>query len=155
MPRKSPRHVELVNHYLKLKLTPDWTLRAISGLDQDGVAKAMQESAIFMAFSELEGFGLPPIEAALCGNLVVGYHGEGGREYWHPPIFSAIPVGDIKSFVKGVMDTITFFEKTGYENILESTASLRQDLATRYSIANEKLKIQQLVERVLKTFEPA
>jgi hypothetical protein len=30
---------------------------------------------------------MPPIEAALCGNKVIGYNGGGGVEYWKGKIF--------------------------------------------------------------------
>ena len=32
--------------------------------------------------SNLEGLGLPPLETAIAGNKVIGYTGEGGKEYW-------------------------------------------------------------------------
>ena len=38
------------------------------------------EWKIFLSFSSLEGLGLPPVEAALAGNHVIGYTGEGGNE---------------------------------------------------------------------------
>ncbi len=34
--------------------------------------------------SNLEGFGLPPVEAMSCGCLIVGFHGQGGLEYATP-----------------------------------------------------------------------
>ena len=32
--------------------------------------------------SNLEGLGLPPLETAIAENKVIGYTGEGGKEYW-------------------------------------------------------------------------
>ena len=40
---------------------------------------------------------LPPTEAALAGNQVIGYTGEGGGEYWKKPIFTEIKTGEIKT----------------------------------------------------------
>ena len=155
MPRKSPRDLQLVNHYLRIKLPPGWTTKAIEGLNQEGVAKALQDSPIFISFSELEGFGLPPIEAALCGNLVVGYHGEGGREYWHQPLFTEVPRGHIRLFTQSVLEQIARIESKGIDLILQETEGARQALALRYSKENELLAMRNLVERVLKTFDPA
>ena len=35
-----------------------------------------------MYCSNLEGLGLPPLETTIAGNKVIGYTGEGGKEYW-------------------------------------------------------------------------
>ena len=56
------------------------------------------KSKIFLSFSYAEGFGMPPIEAAMAGNKVIGYTGGGGKEYWRKPIFEEIQSGDIKNF---------------------------------------------------------
>ena len=46
---------------------------------------------------------MPPIEAALAGNKVIGYTGEGGKEYWKKPIFTEIPNGNALKFVKEIL----------------------------------------------------
>ena len=155
MPRKNAGHVALVMNYLKMRLSPEWVLQPIEGLNQEGVAKALQESSIFMAFSEFEGVPLPPVEAALCGNLVVGNHGEGGREYWSPPIFTDISMGNIKQFAGSVLEQVQLIESVGMPAILEQTAPARKALAKRYSRESELLVMRNLAERVLKTFDPA
>jgi len=60
---------------------------AIEGLSEPEVAYQYQRSNIFLAVSRVEGFGLPPFEAGLCGCLVVGYHGWGGAEYLTPETY--------------------------------------------------------------------
>ena len=37
----------------------------------------------------MEGLGMPPIEAAVAGNKVIGYRGRGGNEYWQKPILKS------------------------------------------------------------------
>ena len=66
----------------------------------------LQKSKIFLSFSEFEGFGLPPVEAALCGNLVIGYTGESGKEYWDPPIFDEVFSGDLRTFASIVINKV-------------------------------------------------
>ena len=41
---------------------------------------------------------MPPVEAAIAGNKVIGYTGEAGKEYWHEPVFTEIPVGNFSKF---------------------------------------------------------
>ncbi|MBX7167241.1 MAG: glycosyltransferase [Pirellulales bacterium] len=48
------------------------------------VAEILGQAAVFLSLSHLEGLGLPPLEAMAAGALVVGFHGEGGREYATP-----------------------------------------------------------------------
>ncbi|WP_251445675.1 glycosyltransferase [Microbacterium sp. USTB-Y] len=63
-------------------LLPDgWSVRAIDGLDHEGVARALSSSSIFLSGAEREGFGLPAAEAMASGCYVVGFTGDGGREY--------------------------------------------------------------------------
>ena len=62
---------------------------------------------IFLAFSNLEGLPLPPVEAAIAGNFVIGYTGEGGKEYWKKPIFTEIYSGDINNFVKKILKIVS------------------------------------------------
>ena len=55
--------------------------------------------------------GLPPAEAALAGNYVIGYTGEGGNEYWKTPIFKRINSGEIVTFVKKILVKIQDLKK--------------------------------------------
>ena len=49
---------------------------------------------------------MPPVEAALAGNQVIGYTGEGGNEYWKKPLFTKINSGEINKFVKTIINRI-------------------------------------------------
>ena len=53
----------------------------IDNLSETQVVEALQKADIFLAISREEGFGLPPLEASLCGCLLIGYHGRGGKEW--------------------------------------------------------------------------
>lgn len=103
MPRRSEDHIQQVISILiergKLK---NWTFSPISDASQEQVSLIMKDSAIFLSFSEQEGFGLPPAEAMSCGCLVVGYHGEGGREFVNEARAWPIPSGDIIQFAQTV-----------------------------------------------------
>ena len=79
MPRKQKKHSELILNFLKSNLPRKWKLKAIHNMSEKEVFKNLTKSKIFLSFSELEGLPLPPIEAALAGNQVIGYTGEGGE----------------------------------------------------------------------------
>lgn len=99
MPRKMPQHARLLSGWLSLAF-PHWRFQALDGLSEAEVAAALGRSRVFLAFGDSEGLGLPPIEAALAGNQVIGYHGWGGLDFWREPLFHEVPFGDTRAFVR-------------------------------------------------------
>ena len=106
MSRKLPQHSFHVVSFLKKNLPKEWSLKDLNNISEKEVYKNLLNSKIFLAFSNLEGLGLPPLEAALAGNYVIGYTGEGGKDYWKKPIFTEIYSGDIREFVKKTIQRI-------------------------------------------------
>lgn len=78
MPRKNKEEAELI---FSLMRGMDIIFNAIDGASEAEVIKKLQESNIFLAISREEGFGMVPFESGLCGCLVLGYHGRGGKEW--------------------------------------------------------------------------
>lgn len=144
MPRKLAQHAELVVAALGSKLGPSWRIVALDNLSERQVADALARSAVFMSFSELEGLGLPPAEAAFAGNYVVGYTGQGGAEYWHPPAFYRVPSGDIVRFVDEVLSVTARVDRYGFLNTGTNLALLRQS----FSKATELSLLGDFVEAV-------
>ena len=91
---------------MKPHLPKKWTLKNLHNLSNKEFISSIKESRIFLSFSYLEGLGLPPVEAALAGNQVIGYTGEGGNEYWKKPLFTKINSGEINIFVKTILKRI-------------------------------------------------
>jgi hypothetical protein len=106
MSRKLPQHSNLVLNYLKNYLPKKWVIKDLNNLNEKTTYNYLRKSKIFLAFSSLEGLPLPPVEAALTKNYVIGYTGEGGNEYWAKPIFTRIYSGDINNFVKQIIKKI-------------------------------------------------
>ncbi len=106
MSRKLPHHSNLVTSYLKPYLNNQWKLKNLQNLSEKETYEHLKKSKIFLSFSSLEGLGLPPVEAALAGNYVIGYTGEGGNEYWQKPIFIRINTGEINKFVLKVIEKV-------------------------------------------------
>ena len=104
--RKLPQHSNLVTSYLKPYLPKGWILKNLNNLSYEKYLSILKKSKIFLSFSSLEGLGLPPVEAALAGNHVIGYTGEGGNEYWREPLFSKVNSGEINKFVLKIIDKI-------------------------------------------------
>jgi hypothetical protein len=142
MPRKLPKHSELIILFLQKLLPSGWKIKPIHNLSEFKVFKILAQSKIFLSFSELEGLGLPPIEAALAGNKVIGYTGEAGKEYWKKPIFTEIDNGNIKKFCKEILDNL----KT--KDFVKNTRDQRKKLAIKYSFSNEKLSIKKFLKKI-------
>lgn len=67
-------------------------------------AQVLQESAVFAAFSHIEGLGLPPLEAMASGCVVVGFNGLGGADYSTPNNGFWIAEGDHMGFAHGLAE---------------------------------------------------
>lgn len=145
MPRRMQRHSQLVTFFLNKKIPPHWRIEAIDGLDEDGVAAILGKSKIFLAFSELEGCPLPPVEAALSGCYVIGYTGEGGKEYWDAEIFTEIFSGDIKAFVNEISQKIDVIDSKA---VTPPETAIKK-LAQRYSASVELADMQFISKKVV------
>ena len=151
MPRRMYRHARLVCDLVESKLTSDWKIASIDGMTERQVAYELRNSSIFMSFSELEGLALPPVEAALAGNRVVGYHGQGGIEYWDTAIFRRIECGDIQGFAKAVLEEVRNIEgriSFNEYHCSDSQETARTLLRQRFSSEREQELLARFVGRV-------
>lgn len=107
MPRRGGEDAALVLRILACRGSLDgWEVRPLEGLRQAAVAQALRESSVFLSFARQEGFGLPAAEAMACGNLVAGYHGIGGAEFFLPRFSRPTPAGDVLALVRAVEDVL-------------------------------------------------
>jgi hypothetical protein len=146
MPRKLAAHAGRVVYALSGRLRPGWELVAIQNASESEVADLLFDSSIFMSFSEFEGLPLPPLEAAIAGNLVIGYTGQGAREYWSAPNFHEIQQGDIIGFVGAVDAGVLAFDR-GLINRLGLAAGAAV-LADRFSAMAEMSGLGALAARI-------
>ena len=142
MPRKLEHHSSLVVSFLKNFLPKKWKIVKIHNFSEKDVFKYLEKSKIFLAFSDLEGLPLPPVEAALAGNKVIGYTGEGGKEYWKEPIFTEIKSSEIKNFCKNILINIKL------KNFLKKTKNQRKLLAKKFSIESEQQHIKNFLKKI-------
>jgi len=144
MPRKLGDHFHILSLLLFKKLPKKWKIESLNNLDEKKLLEKLSKSKIFLSFSYLEGFGLPPLEAAIAGNKVIGYSGGGGKEYWIKPIFDEIQPGNIKQFCEKILDTVNNFPKNWHKK----TFTVRKKLIDKYSPINEKKLIKKLIHKV-------
>ena len=149
MSRKKKDHIIKLLFILKQHLPKNWEIKAIDNMTEYEVIKFFKKSKIFLSFSDLEGFGLPPVEAALCGNFVVGYTGESGKEYWDPPIFDEVFSGDLRTFAKKVIGKVKDYDKKNYD--FNKFKPYADKLAEKYSIEKEQHSLLSLIE-LMKNF---
>jgi glycosyltransferase involved in cell wall biosynthesis len=114
-----------------------WEVVPIHGRSEREVADILRDSRIFLSFSQREGFGLPPLEALACGCMVVGFHGFGGRELFHPPFAHAIEDSDVVAFARAVEDVIRRVDEEPAAIAAASEAGARFALE-QYSQAAER-----------------
>jgi glycosyltransferase involved in cell wall biosynthesis len=99
MPRKNVQDAKQVLYMLRYrKKLAGWTIREIKNMSEARAAEIIRESAIFMSFGAPEGFGLPPAEAMAASCIVVGYHGNGGREFFTKERGFPIEMGQILDY---------------------------------------------------------
>jgi hypothetical protein len=101
MPRRRAADRAQVMHLLRARGCLDsWEFVTIDGLSERETAEALRSCAIFLSFSEREGFGMPPAEAMACGCYVIGFTGLGGREFFDPATSIPVEEGNILAFAK-------------------------------------------------------
>lgn len=106
MPRKLSLHSKKLLFFMRNCIPPSWSFQPLDQMSEDRVLHALRRSKIFLAFSEFEGCALPPLEAAMARNIVVGYTGGGCEEYFSPPIFRQVENGDYLGLCREVLAAI-------------------------------------------------
>jgi len=149
MPRKLSDHSQLLLFFLKNHLQKNWKIKSLDGLTENEVYNNLYKSKIFLSFSKLEGLPLPPVEAGLTGNKVIGYTGEGGKEYWKEPIYTEIKNGEFNNFVS---KTVLFTKQN--KNFYKSKNYIKQFnlLNKKFSKEKEKINIKKFLTMIKKLY---
>jgi glycosyltransferase involved in cell wall biosynthesis len=142
MPRRRGEELAEVLHLLAIRgVTRDWELTPIDGRSERETADLLRRSAVFLSFSEREGFGMPPAEAMAAGCYVVGFTGLAGRDFFDPAYCRPIPEGDVLAFARAVEEicgtdpeVLAKAGRLASQAILDrySEAGLRDDLRAFY-----------------------
>lgn len=143
MPRRRGEELTEVLHLLAIRgVLRNWSLVPIDGRSERETADLLRSSAVFLSFSEREGFGMPPAEAMASGCYVVGFTGLAGRDFFDPAYCRPVPEGDVLAFARAVEEICAtepeVLAKAGRlasQTILDrySEAGLRDDLRAFYA----------------------
>jgi glycosyltransferase involved in cell wall biosynthesis len=149
MPRKNAADAEQVLHLLARRGALDgWELLPLHGLAEPQVAGALRTCAMFLSFGHPEGFGLPAAEAMACGCLVVGYHGQGGREFLTPELGVPIDAGDVLGLVRAAARALAGL-RAGDPRLLAMARKGSAFVRGYYSPAAERADIQRAWDAIL------
>ena len=150
MPRKMPKQTSLLLFLLRKQLPKNWSLVSINNMTENDVVKNFQKSSIFLSFCNQEGFGLPPLEAALCGSMVVGYTGEGAKEYFKYPLFRPISSGNLSSFCSEVIKLV---DEISSKKFPDSQSKIQfKNLKDEYSLIEEKKRLNLMSKKIKESF---
>jgi len=83
MPRKGVdiKYYQAISLAQSMGKMQGWEISVIAGKSPEEVAELLKEAKIFLNYTDGEGFGLPALEALMCGCQVVGNAGLGSEEY--------------------------------------------------------------------------
>jgi glycosyltransferase involved in cell wall biosynthesis len=145
MPRKLPSDYHFLENLLRVKADlADIPIKTIENIPHAECAAILRESAIFISFSHREGFGLPPAEAMACGCMVIGYHGQGGKEYFTEDTAIHIEPWDMLNYAKAVSNIIQEFT-TNKMQFIEQRKKSSEFILGKYSIKNQEQSILQII----------
>lgn len=149
MPRKLPSDFNFLTNLLKLKgdLT-GFDVKIIEDVSYIACSKILRESAIFLSLSYREGFGLPPAEAMACGCVVIGYHGQGGKEFFKEDFSYSVDQWDMMHYAKCVSTAVRQF-KFNPEKTIEAGKKASQFILEKYSRINQEKSILQIIKPLL------
>lgn len=136
MPRKNIDHIQLTLDCIEKKLPVDWRLVPIERMSRSELESTLNKSSIYLSFGSFEGLPAPPVEAAISGNYVIGYHGNGGREYWKRPNFTEINVCDIKEFSMKILERVRIIDASPsvFPELEKGINELREKFSSRYQL---------------------
>lgn len=151
MPRKNITHINLLHECLYSNLPNDWQMKSIEGVSQKELIKILQQSSIFLQFGSFEGLPAPPVEAAISGNYVIGYHGNGGKEYWSEPNFTEINAGNISKFTEEILSKINKINNNK-NSFLELEKGI-DALVHKFSYTQELAYLKDFIDKIIENKE--
>jgi glycosyltransferase involved in cell wall biosynthesis len=141
MPRKLRPHVEQALQTLHARgVLAGWELDPLDGLTESQVAARMQSASVFMSTSSDEGFGLPALEAAAAGCLLVGYDGHGGREIFNPNYTWRVAQNDAHALAVALEEVLDWVD--AHPDLADQRrATLSRELSVTYSEEAERRSV--------------
>jgi glycosyltransferase involved in cell wall biosynthesis len=150
MPWKHPQDAAQVINLLKFRGQSDeFQIVPIQKKTESEVAAILRESLLFLSLGYPEGCPAPPLEAMLCGCLVIGYHGIGGKEYFLPELTWPIEINHIIDFAKTVEQVLQVW-RTAPQTLESRTRAAREFVVREYPREREKREILDFWNEVIR-----
>jgi hypothetical protein len=126
-----------------------WEIKPLINMTQEEVAKELKSSKIFLHYTEGEGFGFPPLEARMTGNIIVGNSGLGSDVFLGDYPLFMMP-RDLKNpyhWVEAIENAINMANGNGidYGKIEESN----QAYVEKYSMNNYLKKLNETYKKIV------
>ncbi|WP_367867939.1 glycosyltransferase [Pedobacter sp. WC2423] len=149
MPRKQREDALFLECLLKTnhKLN-DFEIKIIDEMPYEECAEILRESAIFLSFSYQESFGLPPAEAMACGCIVIGYHGQGGKEFFKKELSYSIEQSNLIEYAEQVNKVIEQYT-TNYFGTLQIGKRASEYILEKYSMAKQEKSILDIIRPLM------
>jgi len=149
MARKLPDDVLQVINQLKFRgALSGFELVEIRDRTEEEVAAILRRAMLFLSFSDRESFGLPPAEAMACGCIVVGYHGNGGREFLREPYAYPVDATNLLQFGRTVERVLTLYRQNP-ESLREQGRFASEFILREYSMPHEEDDVPRTWERIM------
>ncbi|MFV2012119.1 MULTISPECIES: glycosyltransferase [unclassified Micromonospora] len=132
--RRADERDQLLHILRSRRVLDGWEVTRIAGRTEQQTAEIMRDCAIFLSFSDREGFGMPPAEAMSCGAYVVGYPGLAGREFFDPAHCAPVPDGDLLAFARAVEQACATWV-TQPEELARQAGAASAAVRDRYTVA--------------------
>lgn len=153
-PRKQMGSAKQVMAILKKRGRLDgFELVPMKNMTQDEVAEVMGASKVFLSFSESEGLPRPPMEAMMAGCVVVGFHGQGGKDYMLPEYCYPIEGGDYGGYVEAV-ERVLDIARSDPTEIETLTTNARDFVVSAYSPEVEFAELEGIWSRIIGRAHP-
>jgi glycosyltransferase involved in cell wall biosynthesis len=155
MPRKNQTELLQVLNILRFRgRLEGFDLVPIENVSESEVARILAESQIFLSFGYPEGFSLPPAEAMASGCAVIGYDGNGGREFMKTEFSWPVPNGDIIAYVRTVEEVMDL-ARARPDVLREKTALAADFIRAHYTADQERNDIVNVWRGLQKQFAVA
>lgn len=148
MPRRRREDLLAIVHLLRRSGRLDgWELVLIDDMSQAEVAQALGSAAIFLFGGEREGFGLPGAEAMAAGCYVVGFTGDGAKEYMLPAHSSPVPESDCVAAAQRVLEAMDWFDEQRAV-FDQRTAAARTFITETYSAERSRAALSAAFDEI-------
>ena len=120
-----------------------WKIKELDNIsNENDLYNILKNQNIFILFT-YGRIRLPPLEAAKEGNKVIGYTGEGGKEYWKKPMFTGIPYGNLDLYINEILKFIK--NEINYAEFKKQ----RKKIYKKYSPEAEQRCLKKLIYKIL------